>query len=319
MSTSGNYTLSYNTNQIIEEAFDLLQIGADGDSVTGDMYRRGKKSINIMLKKWEQQGIHLWTMKTGFMFLRKGQNQYNFGTENLTNVYSETTTDAAEAIGQTVISVTATSITGTDGTTRTMTATDIIGIVTDDNDMHWSTVSSISAGDTVTIADALTVAAASGSEVYWYTAGSFAPVIRMLSIRRKDTTDYEVPIILASKEDYEQLPNKATEGTVIQCYYERSITSGVLYTWSAPSSAKPVLSFSYERKIEIQSTTTNTFDLPEYWFDALSFNLANRLKFKYGASAFRWTELEKEANNALNGALAFDTSLAPIQVNLQRS
>jgi|TARA_R110000787_G_scaffold108942_1_gene217370 hypothetical protein len=318
MATSGNYTLTYNTNQIIEEAFDLIQIGQDGDSVSGDMYNRGRNSLNILLKKWEQQGIHLWTMKTGFLFLNKGQNQYNFGTANLANVYSETTTDATESIGQTIIAVTATSITGADGTIRTMTANDIIGIVTDDNDMHWSTVDSIIAGVSVTLDDALTVAAGSGSEVFWYTPSSFAPVVRMLSIRRKDTTDYEIPIILSSKEDYETLPNKAQEGTVIQCYYERSEQNGVLYTWNAPSSSKTVLSFSYERKIEIQSTTTNTFDLPEYWYDALCFNLANILKFKYGCSPLLWAEIKQEATDSLNGALAFDVSLAPIQVNIVR-
>lgn len=318
MATSGAYTLSYNTNQIIEEAFDNLEIGQDGDSITGDMYKRARKSLNIMLKAWEGQGIHLWTMETGYLFMNKGQYIYDFSTANLANVYSETTTDAAEAIGQTIISVTATTIVGGDGVSRTMAASDIIGIITTDNDMHWSTVASISAGVSVTIDDALTVAAASGAVVYWYTPSTFAPVTRMLSVRRKDTTDYEIPIILGAKEDYETLPNKSQQGTVIQTYYERSEPTGKLYTWNAPSSVRPILSFSYERRIEIQSTTTNTFDLPEYWFDALVFNLANKLKFKYGASAFRWTEIEKEARNTLDLALTFDTSLAPIQVNLVR-
>jgi hypothetical protein len=70
--------------------------------------------------------------------------------------HSETTLDAAEVSGQTVLSVTATT---------NMTVGDSIMIELDDSTFHLSTISSFSAGDTVTIADALPSKAASGNTV----------------------------------------------------------------------------------------------------------------------------------------------------------
>jgi hypothetical protein len=262
-----------------------------------------------MLKAWEGQGIHLWTYEDGTLFLVVGQSEYPFATSNLANTYYETTTDAAEAIGQTVISVTSTA---------NMTATDIIGIVQDDDDIHWSTIASIVADDTVTIDDALTVATASGSEVYHYTASSFKPVSRILNVRRKETTDYEVPINFLSREDYQDLPNKSQNGTVIQTYFSRQEPNGIMYTWNAPSSAVPVLRFTYERKIQIMESSTDTFDLPEYWYEAVIYNLAIRLAPKYGVSQLLLMELKQLAKEALDAALSFDTAVYPITINMRQ-
>jgi hypothetical protein len=70
--------------------------------------------------------------------------------------HSETTLDAAEVAGQTVLSVTATT---------NMTAGDSIMVEMDDGTFHLSTIASFSAGDTVTIADATPSKAASGNKV----------------------------------------------------------------------------------------------------------------------------------------------------------
>ncbi len=70
--------------------------------------------------------------------------------------HSETTLDAAELAGQTILSVTSTS---------NMTVGDSILIALDNDTFHLSTLQSISAGDTVTIVDALPSKAASGNKV----------------------------------------------------------------------------------------------------------------------------------------------------------
>ena len=70
--------------------------------------------------------------------------------------HSETTLDAAELAGQTILSVASTS---------NMTVGDSILIALDDDIFHLSTIQSISAGDTVTIVDAIPSKAASGNKV----------------------------------------------------------------------------------------------------------------------------------------------------------
>ena len=253
----------------------------------------------------------MWTQDTGTLFLTIGQSSYDFGaaTTHLANDYNETTTDADEAIGQTVISVTST--TG-------FANNDPIGVVTDDNAIHWSTIASFVADDTVTLNDALTVAATSGNVVYHYTLNSFKPVSRVISVRRKETTDYEVPINFLSKEDYENLPNKGQNGTVIQTYYSRLQPTGKMFVWNAPSSAIPVLRFSYERRIQIMEEATETFDMPEDWYEAITWNLAKRLIPKFGCTPDRTNLIMSQSTESLDVALGFDSAMYPITVNMRR-
>jgi len=76
------------------------------------------------------------------------------------NLTSETTLDADELAGQTIISVTSTS---------NMTAGDAIIIFLDDQTSHLSTIASLVENDTVTINDALPSKAASGNKVVYVT------------------------------------------------------------------------------------------------------------------------------------------------------
>lgn len=59
MSTSGSTDFNLNTNELIDEAFDILGIGSEGESISDDMYRRAKRSLNLIIKTWGTQD-HLW-------------------------------------------------------------------------------------------------------------------------------------------------------------------------------------------------------------------------------------------------------------------
>ena len=311
MATSGVYNLELETNEVLEQALRNLQVSGDGEPITGDMYNRARDKLNIMLKAWEGQGIHLWTYEEGTLFLEKGRAEYPFGdsTVHVANDYIQTTTDADEAIGQTVISVTST--TG-------FAINNPIGILTEDNNLFWSTIASFVAEDTVTINDALTVAASSGAIVYTYALNSFKPVSRISATRRKEPEDYEVPINHFSREDYENLPNKNQNGTVIQTYYRRHEPTGTMFVWNPPASARNVIRFSYERRNQIMVTATNTFDLPEYWYEPVVYNLSVRLIPEFGCTPARQIELKEMARESLDVALGYDTAIYPITVNMRQ-
>lgn len=223
MATSGVYNLSLTLNEVLHEAFKAIQVAADGESLSGDMLSRGKAALNIMLKAWEGQGIHLWTYEEGVLFLEVGRAEYPVGDADVhvTNTFYQTSTDADEASGQTVISVTSTA---------NMTVANPIGIVLDDDTLFWSTIASFVTNDTVTLDDAITGAAASGSVVYHYPLNSFKPISRISAgrdaVRRRESEGYEVPINNLSRRDYENLPNKNQNGTVIQTYYRRHEPTG---------------------------------------------------------------------------------------------
>lgn len=82
MSTSG--TTSYNlvALQIMDEAFDLCGIGAEGEAITADMYERASRSLNIIAKAWSTNE-HLWLKATGSITLTEGTQSYSLATTPL--------------------------------------------------------------------------------------------------------------------------------------------------------------------------------------------------------------------------------------------
>ncbi len=78
---SNEFSLELTLNDVIFEAYDLLQVATDGETITGGLFNRALSSLNIMLKLWQSQGIHLWTMTEGSLLLRVGQSKYDFRDE----------------------------------------------------------------------------------------------------------------------------------------------------------------------------------------------------------------------------------------------
>lgn len=63
MSTSGSIDFNLVTNEIIDEAYDLIGIGSEGEAITADMYERARRSANLVIKTWGTYP-HLWTRTT---------------------------------------------------------------------------------------------------------------------------------------------------------------------------------------------------------------------------------------------------------------
>lgn len=306
MATSGTYRHVVTFNDIAEEALDLLQVGADGETLDPRMQVRSRKSMNFMLKAWEGHGIHLWTFEEGSLFLVKGQFKYNFATANLANEWFETTLSADEASGQNVLSMTSTT---------NVTVADIIGIVLDDNTTHWTTVLS-KTSSTTTIATVLPSAAVSGSFVRNYVANSFIPATRVMETRRRERAEYEIDMNFESRKDYFHLPDKVTTGKPIQSYFSRQLPSGDMYLWPAPDDTEIVINFTYERPIQVVSAGTDNFDIPDYWYEAVIYNLAKRLILKFGCTKDRAIFIREEAKTTLDIALSYDTDLYPIKMDM---
>jgi hypothetical protein len=313
MATSGNYTLSLSVNDAAAEAFDILQIAADGESLDGDMIARFKKSGNLILKEWQSQGMHLWAETEGTLFLKVGQEKYDIrqSTTRVTNEYFETTTTADTAAG-----VYTFSVTSADNIERD----DTIGIVQSDNDLFWTTVTFINNKE-ITVKDPITLTTNNGAFVRNY-RDTFIPISRVTDVRRREGEDYEIQIVNASREEYFALPNKEQAGTPIQAYYDRQDLAGekygVMYFWNSPISSVPVINFTYERKMQIMDQGTETLDLPEYAQEAFIYNVASKLILKYGASPERTALIMSEAQRLKNNMLSFDTDSYPVKIEMQR-
>ncbi len=306
MATSGIYRHIVTFDDITEEALDILQIGADGETLSGDMQVRSRKTMNFMLKAWEGQGIHLWTFTEGSLFLVQGQFKYNFATANIANTWFETTLSADEAAGQNILSMTSTT---------DIAVADVMGIVLDDNTTHFTTVLSKTAA-VVTIADVLPSAAVAGSFVRTYVANSFIPANRVMETRRRERAEYEIDMNFESRKDYFHLPDKVTTGKPIQSYFSRQHPEGEMYLWPAPDDTEIVINFTYERPIQVISAGTDNFDIPDYWYEAVIYNLAERLILKFGCTETRALFIKAAAKEYLGVALSYDTDLYPIKIDM---
>lgn len=313
MTTSGVYTLSYDTNELAQEALDVLQAMGDGETISGDIIGRVKKSINLMLKEWQTQGIHLWTYTEGTLFLEVGKHKYDFRESDvhIANDWFETTTTAATAASALSIPVTSAG---------NIQADDTIGIVQNDNNLFWTTVKEVS-GSTVTINDSIPLPTLKGAFVRNYRT-DLIPVSRVLNVRRQESSDYEIPIVFQSREDYFNLPNKTQSGTPIQAYYSRQDiageTSGIMYLWLSPSSSVPVINFTYERKLQILVDDDDTVDLPDYAQEAFIYNLAVKLIPKIGTSKDLALWVKAEADRLKNDLLSYDSAVYPIRMKMKR-
>jgi hypothetical protein len=178
MSTSGSWDYSLTAAQTITAALEDLGVISAGGTVASADSATALVRLNLIAKQYgipssglNQQPIQRQRVT---LVLAKGQQSYLVGPASTdsrsSTALGRTTISATEAIGQTVISITSnTDTTSYPGSTVTMTSGDIVGIELDDGTVQWSTISGTPAS-TMTISDALTVAAAAGNAVWWFTS-----------------------------------------------------------------------------------------------------------------------------------------------------
>ena len=75
MTTSGSMDFSLTTNTIIEKAFHILGVAADGETLTARQYEDGRLSLNLMVKSWGTKE-HLWLRTTRSVTLVAAQAAY---------------------------------------------------------------------------------------------------------------------------------------------------------------------------------------------------------------------------------------------------
>lgn len=281
MTTSGSVDFSISRDEIIRGALRKNGVISRGQTPSAEDISEGSEALNLIVKQWQSNsdfapGLKVWSRKRGTIFPALNEREYSLGPngDHATSSYRSTTVSAAEAIGQTVISITSTS---------GMANSDNIGIRCNDGSIHWSTVSSFVANTTVTIASALTVAAAAGSTIYYYTTKLLMP-LHVISLRRKQTTGSETSLDPMSVDDYESIGDKTVNGTPVRYLYESGITDGTLFLDYGVSDTTDVFQITFLRTIEDFDSSSDTPDFPQGWYRPLLLQLAIDLAPERGKS-----------------------------------
>lgn len=316
MATSGSSNYLVTRDKISTMALNLLNVIGPDETITGQDMNFANDILNMMIKDWQADGLHLWAKERGVLFLTAGTAKYTLGNASSDARVTKdsdavvTTLSAAEASGQTVISVT--SSTG-------MAASDNVGIVLDDDTIHWTTISTVDSAVQITIAVATTGAAASGNNVYTYTSKIYKPlrILDCYRLRSPGTSQHEQSLTVLNQQEYSIIANKKQEGPPSQVYYQPNLTNGDLFVWPVPTTVDEYITFTYERTLEDLDSSTDDPDFPQEWQLCLVYNLAELLGPAYGlASTSNYRKISDKAIELRAGKLSWDNEHHHIQFNI---
>lgn len=302
--------------EIIREALDENQVAADGESMTGNLFQRGRNMLNRFIEDLGAHSLNLWLEQEGTLFTVKGQNQYDTDTAVLANDFVETQLSASFVATDVFIQV---------DDPQTIAMDDFIRVILDDATALDTTVLSI-AGDIITLADPLPSDATLGNFIYSFIPDSFFPIAVIQDqtqryVQQRGGRNYEIQMNSWNRKEFMALPFKQQEGVPTLFYYQREDSAereGVLFLWTSPNTSDLRINFSYYRKIQVFLETEGDLfpDIPDYFQEALIMGLAYELGGTLGTDPLLMAEIETRAQEALNMAQSYNTTVSGRAVNI---
>jgi len=298
MATSGETNFSLDRDTLIKDS--LVDIGAisSEDTPSSVVVEHASRLLNMMLKAWMADGLHLWKIRPFSIVLEADKISYNLYSsgDQATLSLNYTTIRTDEALGQSSIEVT---------TTSGMTAGDYICIEQDDDTLHKTTIASVTDGDTVVITNVTTDEASAGNRVYWYT-DKIPRVMDVSNITVKDSDDYERPVTIVSRQEYFTLTTKNTEGDIVQVYFDPGTTIPKLYVYNVPTTSNETMELVGYFPIEDMDAAANDFDIPQEWYLAAKTGLSVLLGPSYGARTEQMKHLKLIADEEKQRVMGWD-------------
>lgn len=77
-----DYDFILTKNELIGEAFRKIGVLADGQSLSGDQVSTASDKLNLIIKSWSDEGIHLWSLLTDTITTVAGTASYTIPTTN---------------------------------------------------------------------------------------------------------------------------------------------------------------------------------------------------------------------------------------------
>lgn len=313
--TTINFSLT--AGEMVETAYQHLGAMGDGQVLSSARMTFGLRLLNLMIKSWQNQGLHLWKKEEFYLFLEKNTPDYYLGNQATSPAkacYREdavlTTLTASPSISATSLSV---------GTTVGMTIGDYIGIVLSDNTIFWTTIATIPGTTSLTLTSGLSGASLANKNVYTFTTLIDKPM-RVLDVRRvlgSVTSPSSIELSSFSHEEYYEQPNKLLSNMPLAFYYQPRKTYGQFHIWPASNTAQTYLEGTMERGLFDIDSKTDVPDFSDEWFEPIIYQLAIRLAPSLGKEDKAAKLIIPQGSAILENALAWDAELN--SVNLQLS
>ena len=301
MATSGSVDFSLTRNTLIRAAYRAC----GHETTDAAEYASAVEDLNMMLKHWQTlPNFKLWKRKECYVFLQSSTQSYSLGPtgDHATESYISAEVGTAYASGTTLV---------LDSTTG-MTASDYIGVELDSGTREWATISSVDSGTNITLSGSLSGAAAAGNTVYTYTTKMERPLaIENPSLLYPDGR--EIPLNKVSRDEYMALPDKGDAGTVVEVYYQPTLTNGSLYVWPVTDDVDNIIRMTCLKQIEDVDAASDDFDLPQEWLRAIRWNLAAEFITQFGVPDPDAARIEARAARYLQDCMMWDAEDTSVQ------
>lgn len=147
-----------------------------------------------------------------------------------------------------------------------------------------------------------------------YTLGPTGSIVmqrplRILEAVRRDSSNIDVPINKLSWNEYYGLSNKTSTGIPVSYYYDPQLDNGRFTVWQVPTAteaAEYTIEIVYHLPFEDMDNSTDNFDCPVEWLQAIKFGLALDLAPEYGVDLPAQYRLQKQFDKSYEKALSWD-------------
>jgi len=268
MSTSGTSTFSVTRDEIIKSSLRTLGVIGVGETPITEDYTNCSEALNIMIKSWAKKGFPLWVYNSVQVTMLTDLGVYPIGP-TAAYVYSVTITAGGSGYPA---SGTLSFSSGAATATYTSTA----GVI--------STITVTAGGNSYATTPTVTFSGGGTGAIGTVNlAGVTMPrPLRIIDAFIRNSEDIDTPLILISQQEYDILGNKASSGIPNQLYYDNQLINGRLYVYNVPSENGDVVYLTTQRMFEDMTSSSNTFDFPQEWFQALKWGLTAEIAIEYG-------------------------------------
>jgi hypothetical protein len=101
----------------------------------------------------------------------------------------------------------------------------------------------------------------------------------------RDTDGNDTTLLQIARKDYDTLGTKSAAGRPNQFYYDTQLTNGVLYLMNVPNNSTDVIHGQIQRQFFDMTSSGDSFDFPQEWFQALKWGLSDELSAEYAVDA----------------------------------
>jgi hypothetical protein len=299
ISNSTDFTIT--TADIYVEILEQLGVLAAGEIPTDADKASLNRTLNMIIKAMQADGLNLFALQRNYLFINKGQASYSLGpnsTDKFTKEFVRTTLAADSAVSTNDIDVT--SATG-------LTIGDQIAVVTA-TDAFWTTIANI-AGVTITLTDSLPQDVTSGSKVYAFTTVAARPMQVIEAYLHQSKANTDLPLIKTSRRKYNELSSKVNQGVPTQFYFDPQLDAANLFLWSTGQDEENYITMFVQKTLSDMDSDADTLEFPQEWFWPLVMQVAVAVAPKYGVPSDTYSKIFAQSQIWYERAKGFDSEL----------